>query len=317
MKRKSIYITLIFLPLIFLCKCALQDDTYVIKGSYMGQKPPGNIPVIFARGIVSTGLDELNSVFSPDGREFYFCVRNYSSAVSIFQMRMENEIWSAPELLPFASRFGDIDVTISSDGQKILFSSRRPAPGSQEPKTDNDFWIVERDGYTWGNPIYLGDDINSESHDYYPMMTKNGTIYFSSQREGPGTNNIYKSEFVNGKYLKPIKLAVSINTENREFDPYISPDESILIFTSDRPEGFGSGDLYISFKDKEGNWMKAKNMGNNINTRWPEYSPMISPDGKYIFFTSARRSEKKAMDKPFNYEDFKKYQKSSENGWRK
>ena len=300
---------LLFIPLNS-CSNFQQYEFSILKGPYLGQKPPGIVPEIFEPTIVSTGLDELNSVFSPDGREFYFCIRNFSGAVSVFQMKMENEIWSQPKLLPFASRFGDIDVTMSPDGEKILFCSRRPLPGSEEPKEDYDFWMAERAGETWGNPIHLGDGINSDSHDFYPMMTSNGTIYFSSQREGPGTNNIYKSELVNGKYSEAAKLGDAINTEYREFDPYISPDESMIIFTSGRPDGLGFGDLYISFKNKEGKWTTARNMGDVINTSGAEYCAQISPDGKYLFFTSARRTEQKLPDKPLDYEDFMKYHNS-------
>jgi len=99
-----------------------------------------------------------------------------------------------------------------------------------------------------------------------------------------------------------------------EFDLYISPDESMLIFTSERPEGLGSGDLYISFKDEEGNWSKAKNVGDKINTSGSEYCSMISPDGKYLFFTSAVREGRRILDQPFTYEDFKRCQKNAKNG---
>ena len=314
MKRKLIYLGLIISTIFLISHCTQQKDILVLKGAYFGQKPPGITPEVFEPNIVSTGLDELNSIFSPDGREFYFCVRNFSGAVSIFQMKMENKEWSQPKLLPFASRYGDIDVTMSPDGNNILFSSRRPVPGSDVPKEEYDFWMVKREGNSWGEPIYLGEDINSNSHDFYPMMTSSGIIYFSSQREGPGTNNIYKSDLINGKYSEAAKLGDAINTEHREFDPYISPDESILIFTSTRPEGFGSGDLYISFKDKAGNWTKAKNMGDKINTVGSEYCPMISPDGKYLFFTSARRDSRRIPDKPLSYEDFKRYHNSPKNG---
>ena len=60
----------------FLC-CAAQEEVSRISGPYLGQAPPGRTPELFAPGVVSTGLDELNSVFSPDGRELYFCVRQY------------------------------------------------------------------------------------------------------------------------------------------------------------------------------------------------------------------------------------------------
>jgi len=314
MKQNSIYLGLIILIVFLITHCAESNDSHVLKGAYFGQEPPGMTPAVFEPTIVSTGLDELNSVFSPDGREFYFSIRNFSGAVSIFQMKREGENWTQPKLLPFASRYGDIDVTISPDGSKILFCSRRPIPGSDEPKEDYDFWMAEREGNTWGEPIHLGEDINSDSHDYYPIMTNRGAIYFSSQREGPGTNNIYRSEFTDGKYAQAVKLGEEINTEHREFDPYITPDESMLIFTSGRPEGLGSGDLYISFKDKEGNWTKAINMGDKINTPGSEYCPMISLDGKYLFFTGAGRDPRRLPGKPLTYEDFKTYHNRSANG---
>jgi len=313
-KGKWILLILICSVIALLIVCSKKEEFSVLKGPYLGQKPPGNTPEVFETKIVSTGLDELNSVFSPDGREFYFCVRNFSGAVSIFKMKMEGGNWSQPKLLPFASRYGDIDVTMSPDGSKILFSSLRPIPGSKEPKEDYDFWMVEREGDTWGNPIHLGEGINSDSHDFYPMMADNGTIYFSSQREGPGTNNIYRSECLDGRYSKAVKLGDAINTEHREFDPYVSPDESFLIFTSNRPEGFGSGDLYISFKDQEGKWMIAKNMGDKINTPGSEYCSMISPDGKYLFFTGAGRDGRRIPDKPFTYEDFMNGHNRAKNG---
>lgn len=88
----------------------------------------------------------------------------------------------------------------------------------------------------------------------------------------------------------------------------------MLIFTSERPGGLGSGDLYISFIDEEGNWTKAKHMGDKINTPGSEYCPMISPDGKYLFFTSARRSTRRIPDKPLTYDNFKKIHSRSLNG---
>ena len=314
MKQKAIYLGSMILIVLFASHCAQKNNAPVLKGPYFGQEPPGITPEVFEPQIVSTGLDELNSVFSPDGREFYFCVRNFLGAVSIFQMTMEEENWSQPKLLPFASRYGDIDVTMSPDGNRILFSSKRPIPGSDEPRGDYDFWMAEREGNTWSEAIHLGEDINSGSQDYYPMMTNSGAIYFSSQRERPGTNNIYRSEMVDGKYAKAVKLGEAINTEHREFDPYISPDESMLIFTSERPEGLGSGDLYISFKDKDGKWTKAKNMGDKINTPGSEYCSMLSPDGKYLFFTGSGRDPRRIPDKPLTYEDFKKYHNSAKNG---
>lgn len=314
--KKQKGLVYLFIVLLLVAAC-IQNQIPAIKptGIYFGQVPPDTIPELFAKGVVSTELDELNSVFSPDGKEFYFCVRNASGGVSIFQMAMnKNEEWSEPQLLPFASKYGDIDVTISPDGNTLLFSSLRPVDKSNKSNGNYDFWMADRIEDSWGEAIHLGEKINSESHDFYPIIAKSGNIYFSSQREGPGTNNIYMSEIIDGEYTEAVKLSDSINTEYREFDPYVSPDEQFLIFCSMRPGGYGSGDLYISSKNKDGSWSKARNLGDKINTSGIEFCPMVSPDGKYLFFTSARRNGRKVPDKALNYDDFRNKHLDVENG---
>ena len=91
-------------------------------------------------------------------------------------------------------------------------------------------------------------------------------------------------------YEEPENLGASINTEYDETDALVAPDESFLIFTSvARPDGFGNGDLYISFRTDDGRWLPAMNLGDEINTSSSEFCPVLSPDGKYFFFTSGRR----------------------------
>ncbi len=76
-----------------------------------------------------------------------------------------------------------------------------------------------------------------------------------------------------------------MNTEFSEHDPFVAPDESYLIFTSTRPGGFGREDLYIGYKKVDGSWTEPKNMGKTINSSGVDFCPMLSPDGKYLFFT--------------------------------
>ena len=91
------------------------------------------------------------------------------------------------------------------------------------------------------------------------------------------------------KYTKPEKLGDPINTEYVEKVTLISPDESFLIVCVDgRSDGYGGGDLNISFRKSDGSWSKTKNMGKTINSEATEYCPMLSPNGKYFFFTSKK-----------------------------
>jgi Tol biopolymer transport system component len=131
--------------------------------------------------------------------------------------------------------------------------------------------------------------VNSGANDYYPTLTTRGDLYFSSPREGgAGGNDIYRSRLTEGQLARAENLGSPINTEKWEFDPFIAPDESFVIFASNRAGSFGDSDLYISFRTPAGAWATPRNMGEPINSVGPEYTPMLSPDGKYLFFTSGR-----------------------------
>jgi Tol biopolymer transport system component len=123
--------------------------------------------------------------------------------------------------------------------------------------------------------------------EYYVSLTKDGTIYFASNRDGGiGSFDIYRSRCVDGRYIKPENLGNAVNSKYLEHDPFIAPDESYILYTSvDRPGGFGTGDLYISWRNKDGTWNKAKNLGKTFNTSGYDFCPIVSPDSKYFFFT--------------------------------
>ncbi len=313
MKIKSIVIGAALTIFLFLQGYPQQENLPLLKGPYLGQKPPGMTPEMFAPGIVSTCLQELNSVFSPDGQEFYFCVRAMGAS-SLFVMKCRQGVWGRPEPLPFAGAYNDIDVSLSSDGQQLFFCSNRPVSGSGDPKEDYDIWMSERSGETWGAPRHLGDAVNSSRDDFYPITTKSRTLYFNSQRAGPGTNDIYMCRWADGKYAPAEKLGPEINTDRREFDAFVSPEESFMIFTSERPEDDDFGDLYISFRTGEGGWTPARNMGPGINGPGPEFGTVLSPDGRFLFFTRLNFPRvTRNPDRPLTYDDYLKMHNSPDN----
>ncbi len=279
-------------------------------GPYLGQNPPGMKPELFAPGIVSTGLQELNSVFSPGGEEFYFCVRTIVSS-TVFVMKRADNTWGPLETVSFAGCYDDIDVSISPDGKRLLFCSNRPISGTGDPKGDYDIWMCERKGTTWGEAVHLDSAVNSDRDDFYPVVSKQGTLYFNSQRAGVGTNDISTSKWVDGKFQKAEKLGPGINTEFREYDAFIAPDESFLVFTSERG---GNADLYVSFRKGDGGWTTAQSLGSAVNGPGPEFSPSVSPDGKYLFFTKAAWLAKWISDRPKQYADYVERHNGPDNG---
>lgn len=123
-----------------------------------------------------------------------------------------------------------------------------------------------------------------------PSLSRNNNLYFTATRQDViGTEDIFLSRFADGKYLDPEPLDTAVNTETYEFNAYISPDESILIFGSyGREDDLGGGDLYISRKDEHGNWMTAKNMGPGINSTNLDFCPFVDFNRGNFYFSSDR-----------------------------
>ena len=179
-------------------------------------------------------------------------------------------------------------MCITYDGKRMYFGSTRPINGVEQ----NDFkiWYVDRIGDKWSEAKYLDSPINEGKRALYPSVSEKGTMFFQAIRDDSfGSRDIYYSQLVNGSYVEPVHLGKEINSEYGEGDVLIAPDESYLIVNSNgRPDDLGKGDLYISFKKKDGSWIELKNMGNKINSAETDYCPMLSPNGKYLFFTSRR-----------------------------
>jgi Tol biopolymer transport system component len=82
------------------------------------------------------------------------------------------------------------------------------------------------------------------------------------------------------------KLPHSLNSEFIEWDPYIAPDNSYILFCSGRTGGKNKDtDIYVVFKKNDGNWSNAKRLENGINTAEYETAATITPDGKHLVFT--------------------------------
>jgi hypothetical protein len=159
-----------------------------------------------------------------------------------------------------------------------------------------DIWVIKRSVSGWSEPGRLPDIVNTKFNEACPSVTSGGTLYFHGSYSSIGKYDIYRSAFVNGQYTKPEALGDAVNSTNNESNAFIAADESFIIFGARRGDGYGGGDLYISFRKRNSQWSKAVNMGPRINTGWSEYCPSMSPDGKYLFFTRIDGSKGKRGD---------------------
>jgi hypothetical protein len=254
------------------------------RGPYLGQIA-GERPQVFAPGLVSRPYPELNAAFSPSGDEFFYALADPSrSHYTLLRMvRGPDGAWSPPEVAPFSGRYSDADPIFSADGRRIYFISERPLTPAGAAKDDFDIWYVDRAGAGWGQPVNLGAPINTAKDEYYVSITRERHVYWS--RDG----DIYRAVLQGGRYVVE-KLDENVNHPVQlDSDPFVSPDESYLLFVSwGRPDGIGSGDLYVSFR-VDGRWQKAQPLAPGINSRYLEYCPIVSPDGTHFFFTSTRK----------------------------
>ena len=270
-------------------------------------------PIVFGDGIISTGDFESHPAFTPDGLTLYFLKSTPTfSFWTIVVSRFVDGRWTMPEVAPFSGRYSDADPFITADGKKFYFISNRPAPG--KTTRDLDIWVMDKTENGWSEPRNLGQSVNSDANEWYPTLSSDGTLYFGSGRAGgKGATDIYRSQFVNGNYGQPENLGDAINSEFDEYEPLIAPDQSFLIFmAAGRPDCLSrSGDLFLSYR-QGGTWTRAINLGNEVNSPQNEYSPKISPDGKYFFFASARG--RKPPEKQMNHEELIGWLRGTRNG---
>jgi Tol biopolymer transport system component len=271
----------------------------VFDCNYFESPKPDSQPELFAPEIFKNEEHQHSSpAFSPDGKEIYwsyaFKVKNTGSRKQVICFsKYENKEWSTPEVVSFSGEYYDGGPFITNDNKKLFFYSDRPITPGAKPKSDHDLWYVERTTSTWGEPVRL--EFNTENNETMPSVSDDGTIYFAAQYKGKeGPFNIYYSELKNGKYEPPKSISPLINNDFR-MSPYIAADESFIIFaTLNAP-------LHISFKNADGSWAKPVNLGQNINIGRSQRFPMLSPDLKYLFFTSYKsgHEERYWMDAQF------------------
>lgn len=278
------------------------------SGPYLGQDPPGMGAEIFARGIVSTGYGEYNAVFSTGGEELHYVLAGPPHRV-IVSLRQDNGRWTQPQVVPFSDPH-ILEFCISPDGNRAVLISRRPLDGTEEPSDTVRNWIVEKTNSRWGEPEILDQAIVGPC-----SISSTGDLYFSTLRlGGAGGDDIFVSRFVDGEFAEPEDLGTLVNTSLHEADPFIAPDESYLVFVKADTQA-GTFDLWVSFCSSDGLWTQARTLGESVNSVAKDLLPTVSPDGKYLFFTSERRVNQSVRNRPVTYDEKIRILDSPGNGY--
>jgi len=256
--------------LIALLLCALfmsnkgysQNKSPMLEGPYLGQKPPGLVPEVFAPGVISTKGWEYGVVFAPSMKEIYW-VREVDVETKPKQemvvFESKNNRWRERVISP---RTGT--PTLSPDGNLMYFGRS----------------YKERTETGWSEPKRLGPDF--EKIRIMRVTSSAKGTYVIDEAENNSVLRI--SRLVDGVRQAPKPLPKVINTGKFNAHPFIAPDESYIIWDGQRNSSERNADLFISFRKKDGTWGDAVKMGNDINTSASEFAAHVTPDGKYLFF---------------------------------
>lgn len=255
------------------------------QSPYVGQSVPGLTPERFAPGLVSTDAIELNSVFSPDLREFYF-TRVVDGVDTMHRIAFAEGRWGDPQellLFPNGARAEAADMVLSRDGQELFFLAGFPRvtpPGEQT----YDIWRSRRAGEGWSEAELVSAPVSTPADEYYPSFGPDGSLYVNSDRDG--TKAIYRAaRLADGTFEEPVKAGPPF--EPRLGDMTFAPDGSFIVVSAQRPwvGGRFRSNLFVSFRQADGTYADFVEMDDTINTPAHEWCPMVTPDGKYLFFS--------------------------------
>ena len=279
--------------LYLLVRAAARPQSLDASGPYLGQAPPGTRAERFAPGILPRDLHS-TPAFSPDGQWVYWKAMDGPGSNRLAYSHQRDGRWTAPRAVSLGLfTFGADDPELSSDGGTLYFTSWRPR--WRRPLAHRErIWQVSHPTRPWSRPRPLSDAVNAMDLHWQFSMAENGALYFAAN------GDLYRAPLVDGKHGTPQRLGPAVNSAGREGTPFVAPDESYLLFSSNgQAESLGTEDLYVSFVQVDGagsptgawsngSWSAAVNLGPAVNSAATELCPRVSPDGRTLFFLSSR-----------------------------
>lgn len=268
-----------------LCLSSLQPALPQTINKYLGQIPPQGTTIrrfppdnMLLLAVNGVWMWHGSPSFSPDFKEMFFVkYLNPIDRSEIWYTHLVNNQWTIPVQASFGNRTVIENSPIfSPTGDTLYFYSQRTAnsPFYQSFKQPDGSWSLAR--------ALSSDFLNGHPTGWNLSIADNRNLYFEC------IDGIYRSKWINGSYAQSERLPDQINNLSNEGSAFIDPDEEYLLFISNRPGGSGLHDLYISYAEKDGGWTPSLNLGTWINSSQEDGFPRVSPEGKYLFFNTAR-----------------------------
>ncbi|MHA8063988.1 OmpA family protein [Aquirufa aurantiipilula] len=267
------------------------------------QKLPENLG-----SAINSDYSELNPVMAPDGKTLYFGRKNHPSnkygtsgsetvagSQDIWYSERIGDVWSTAKRMPDVlnrDQYNTI-LSISPDGQTILLKGAY-VQGVYETRG---FSISKKTLNSWSIPEKLDipdyEKLSRGKNEYaYLTMDGKALLLAFSEKKNSDRDDLYVSFLNDGKWTEPKNLGRSINTDHSETTPFLAADGKTLYFSSDRPGGQGSQDIYMSKRldNSWTNWRTPINLGGPINTEEYDAYYSLSAKGDFAYFLSSKSS---------------------------
>jgi hypothetical protein len=276
----------LYFILSFLAFTSLSAQENRFEFNYFGQTPPDTIAKEFIiPSYINDNYNFISSIsFSPSGKMIVFGVTDSTwSTNKIVFTDWENGTWTKIDTLSSCKTGVNANPTFQTDSI-IYFTSWR------EGQTDLDIFKITRSIDKWGNITKVNELSIDTCREFMGSCSQNGELYFvrleKLKRPDKNTimnNEIYCSNLANGEVKNIKNVGRPINSEFSEVSPYIESNGKYLLFGSRRECGLGLVDIYVSFRDTNGDWKEPKNV-KELNSKEFDSDPVVTPDGKYIFY---------------------------------
>lgn len=255
-------------------------------------------PQVFAPGVISGPANDAAATFSPDGRTVHF-FRSNGEDYDIMVSQFDGTHWSSPRIASFSGHWRDLEPAMAPDGSYLIFASSRPIDGSGKPIDGHwggklhagrggHLWRVDREGTGWSTPVLLSETVNHWDSTFSPAVARDGSVYFMAATGKQGHFQLWCAAFRNGAYQPPRVLPFSAG-EWGGVDPAIAPDQSFIVFASNRPPTPANGsDVFIAFRDGDGRWSEPVDLRPVIGNTDGVDELRLGPDGHTLYFATGQ-----------------------------
>ena len=250
-------------------------------------------PEIVGAETISAG-NIFRGSFTPDGDTLYFFknVTEGQEDYRIFRSQREGSSWSAPAPVALGGDYSDLYPAITPDGRRMVFSSYRPAPGDTSSHPSAYLWYVERDGASWGTPIFMAQATEWSHYHSQPIFDARGDLHFSRSGWDYRGHSEHVSRWNGKAYGAPdtsavwlaVRELIDLGQHLYETTPGYDGTYALAMIGAQPDSGRpGPADVYVTFPSDQG-WGRLQPLAGGVNSTGTENFPFYSPGGRELWF---------------------------------